>query len=139
MLRFFVNLQKKGPIFAAGLSTFWLVEREKIFVPLLNHILYFSAVYHMKTSFVVLRTLFLFFETTKACSLTKTIWSLNRTTKRTRDAARFVNLQNKWPIFDGVKIRRTVDGGKNPQAQREPGETRWCMGAQRDFGARLEY
>ena len=51
---------------------------------------------------------------------------------------RFVNLQNKWPIFDGVKIRRTVDGGKNPQAQREPGETRWRMGAQRDFGARSE-
>ena len=51
----------------------------------------------------------------------------------------FVNLQKKWPIFDGVKIRRTVDGGKNPQAERELGETRWRMGAQRDFGARLEY
>lgn len=71
MLRFFVNLQKKWLIFAAGLSTFWLVEREKICVPLLNHILYFSTVYHMKTSFVVLRTLFLFLEATKACSLTK--------------------------------------------------------------------
>ena len=100
MLRFFVNLHKKWPIFAAGLSTFWLVEREKIFVPLLNHMLYFSTVYHLKTSFVVLRTLFLFLEATKACSLIKkTNWSLNRTTKRTRDAALFCEPTKKMANF----------------------------------------
>ena len=44
MLRFFVNLQKKGPIFAAGLSTFWLVERKNICSAFKPYFIFFSRI-----------------------------------------------------------------------------------------------